>query len=402
MPWKETEASKERVKFILEWERRWNACMGGRMNLTELAREFGVHRDTAHVWVRRYKESGFRLEAMQERSRRPHTSPTAVDSRMQDFVVDARKVHPTWGPRKLRAWLVERHPGVPFPSASCMADILKRCGLTQPRRRRKRFVTPRTRPFATCERPNDVWCIDFKGKFRTQDGKWCHVLTLVDAYSRFLLRCEAVLDPDGRQVEHICDSAFLEFGLPAAMRSDNGPPFASTGAGGLTRLSVWWLRLGIRLDRIEPGKPQQNGRQERLHSSLEEVVASPSKNIRSQQRALDLWRCEYNNERPHEALGQHPPTSAYHRSERHYPRKLLRPDPDLFNDVEKVDKHGFIRWRRTKIFISSALGYEPIEIAPDGPTCTVSYGSIVLGELNAERLNAGLKPKRGLSEISLG
>lgn len=401
MPWKETDPSKERVRFILEWEKRWNAAEGGRVNLTELAREFGVHRDTAHVWVRRYQDAGFKLDAMKERSRRPHSSPTAIGEQTQDVIVAARKRHPRWGPRKLRAWLAELHPGVVLPSASCIADILRRRGLAQPRRRRKRFVVPRTQPFASCDRANAVWCIDFKGKFRTQDGRWCHVLTIVDAYSRFLIRCEAVLDPDGRAVERICDSAFLEFGLPGAMRSDNGPPFASTGPGRLTRLSVWWLRLGIRLDRIDPGKPQQNGRQERFHSSLEEVVGAPAPDIRAQQRALDPWRREYNYERPHEALEQHPPICAYQRSHRHYPRKLVRPEPSSWNDVARVDRNGFIRWHRVRIFISTALALELVEVAPDRDLYVVRYGPILLGYLDPERLGAGLRSKRGPSEISL-
>jgi putative transposase len=149
-------------------------------------------------------------------------------------------------------------------------------GLTRPRRTRRRTPIAITAPFAKCVAPNDVWCIDFKGKFRTRDGTWCHVLTLVDAYSRFLLRCELLIEPTGRNVQRVLDSAFQEFGLPRAMRSDNGPPFASTGPGGLTALSVWWLRLGIEHQRIQPGKPQQNGRQERVHLTMEEVVASPA------------------------------------------------------------------------------------------------------------------------------
>jgi len=157
-----------------------------------------------------------------------------------------------------------------------MTVILERHGLTTQRRKRRKTPVVVKLPFAECDRANAVWCIDFKGKFRTQDGTLCHVLTLVDAYSRFLLRAEVLLEPTGRNVERVLDAAFQEFGLPTAMRSDNGPPFASTGAGGLTELSVWWLRLGLRLERIEPGRPYQNGRPERLHLSLEEVVGTPS------------------------------------------------------------------------------------------------------------------------------
>jgi len=247
MPWSRTNPLKERVKFVLEWEKRWNAGEG-RMNLSELCREFGISRETGYVWLRRYRQTNHDLRALEERSHRPLHIPNQVPQDMQDFIVAARKRRPTWGPRKLRAHLVDCNPGVSFPSESAIAAILQRNGLTSlRRRRRKRLVVPATRPFAAATGPNAVWCVDFKGWVRTGDGRRCYPLTLIDAYSRYLLRCEALLDPDTRHVEPIFDSAFQEFGTPAAIRSDNGPPFASTGAGGLTTLSVWWTKLGIRL-----------------------------------------------------------------------------------------------------------------------------------------------------------
>ena len=250
-----------------------------------------------------------------------------------------------------------------------------------------------TQPFAHCDAPNTVWCVDFKGKFRTQDGEWCHVLTILDAYSRYVLRCEAVLDPTGDEVERIFDGAFLEFGLPQALRSDNGPPFASTGAGGLTKLSLWWLRLGINLERIEPGKPQQNGRHERMHRTLEEAVTPARANLRAQQRALDLWRREYNEERPHEALGQKPPATVYTRSTRRYPRPLKRPEMNTFAEPVRVDHGGHIRWRRERVFVSSPLALEHVELLPDETAqgrWRVSYGPILLGWVDPERLERGL------------
>jgi transposase InsO family protein len=315
---------------------------------------------------------------------------------MQAVVVAARKQHPKWGPRKLHAWLTERYPDVEFPSPSCIGDILKRHGLTHSRKRKRRRACPSSQPFAECKAPNDTWCIDFKGKFRTRDGRWCHVLTLIDAHSRFLLRCEAVADPNGKEVERILDSAFSEFGLPVAIRSDNGPPFASTGAGGLTRLAVWLLRLGIRLERIEPGKPYQNGRQERVHLTLEEVVDPPRANLVAQQRALDLWRKEYNQERPHEALGQKPPERAYEPSRRRYPRPLKSPATDFAFESCWVTKQGCIGWRGKKIFISTALFRETVEITPaeEEPMWEVSYGPILLGYLNDRHLARGLIPPR--------
>lgn len=407
MPWKETDVMKERVKFILEWERLWNE-LEGYVNVSELCRRYGITRQTGYYWVRRYRQAGHDLAAIQERSRRPLTSPTAVSEEVQDLVVAARKVHPRWGPRKLRSWLVERKPQIAWPSASTMSNILQRRGLTQPRGRQRRKAPPiAAPPFSECEEPNAVWCIDFKGKFRLGDGQWCHVLTLLDAYSRYLLRCEALMEPIGRNVEHILDSAFQEFGLPVAIRSDNGPPFASSGAGRLTQLSVWWLRLGIALQRIQPGKPQQNGRQERLHLTLDLEDVVPRANIRVQQRTIDLWRREYNHERPHEALELRPPATVYERSSRSYPRPLLCPDVDFGAYPCRVDAQGFIRWQQRKVFISSALRHETVSLSPDVTSYRniweVRFGSILLGTVEESRLDRGIilpRRRRGKLQVT--
>lgn len=229
--------------------------------------------------------------------------------------------------------------------------------------------------------PNGTWCVDFKGHFRTLDGRKCYPLTIIDAYSRFFLRCEGVEDPDGREVERIFDSAFQEFGLPAAIRSDNGPPFASVGAGGLTKLSVWWLRLGIRVERIEPGKPQQNGRLERLHRTLKaETTKPPKQNLRAQQRAFDIFRAHYNEERPHEALGQKTPASCFALSPRRYPCPLVRLTSGApWSRVMRVDKSGFIQWSDTRIFISTALAHEDIELTYEE---SVEQWHVVFGPLS--------------------
>jgi putative transposase len=402
MPWKEIDAMQERVRFILEWERRWDATQGGRVDVAELCRRFGVSRQTGYVWIKRFCEAGHDVRALEEKSRRPLTSPTAIELEMEDLVVAARKFHPRWGPRKLRAWLLHRYPGSCLPSPSCMSKILQRRGLSRPRKRCRRRGPPLTQPFGDCAGPNDTWCIDFKGKFRTGDGEWCHVLTLLDAWSRYLLRCEVVFDPDGEAVERILDSAFQEFGLPLAMRSDNGPPFASTGAAGLTRLSVWWLQLGIRLERIEPGEPQQNGRLERAHLTLEEIVSTPAKNAHAQQRQLDPWRREYNEERPHEALGQRPPAHLYQPSPRRYPRKLLRPEPQSWTDVHRVESDGCIRWRHRKLHVTNALIGESVALERVSETrWEVRYGDIVLGTVNTENMNHGMiKRRMRIAEVS--
>lgn len=393
MPWKATDSMKERTKLVLEWERRWNAAEGGPVNMAELCRMFGVSRQTGYTWVERYRAADLDVRAVKERSRRPKTSPTAISADLEDLIVEARKRWPRWGPRKLHARLVEANPGVAVPSASVMSKVLKRRGLTTPRRRRRR--TPAagvSAPFSGCDAPNEVWCIDFKGWFETLDGVRCYPLTLLDAFGRFLLRCEALVDPDGIQVRRILDSAFLEYGLPLAIRSDGGPPFASTGPARLTELSVWLLQLGIRIEIIAPGKPQQNGRLERLHRTLKAEVASPPReHRRAQQRAFDVWRREYNHERPHEALGQRRPDAVYTPSLRRYPRPLVKPTFDPFSEVVRIDKNGFIKWHRRNLFISSALKYEYIELDPttDG-RWNVHWGAIPLGSLDEHRVDRGL------------
>lgn len=395
MPWKETDAMKERVRLVLEWERRWKANQG-KVNISELCREFGVSRECGYKWIKRYQAAERDVRAVEERSRKPKSSPTAIEQEMQDLVVAARKAHPRWGPRKLRALLVDRNPGIEFPSASAIATILKRRGLVlvKHRKRRMRIDPDVSPPFSECTLPNRVWCVDFKGWFLTRDGKKCYPLTITDAYSRYILRCEAMLDPDGPGVFGIFDSAFSEFGLPDAIRSDGGPPFASTGAAGLTRLSVWWLQLGIRVERIAPGKPQQNGRHERMHRTLKADV-EPQANCRRQQAAFDLWRREFNDERPHEALGMRPPMRIYTPSKRRYPRPLYRPDVWDWDHVATVDKNGTIRFHGRKVFVSSALRNLTVELVRvEELVWEVRWGQILLGRLHHDRLERGIIPTR--------
>jgi putative transposase len=385
----------ERVKFVLAWEKRWQESQGGRIDVAELCRVFGVSRETGYRWIRRYVDAKHDVRALEERSRRPHSSPTATTQQMQDFIVAARKARPRWGPRKLRAWLVDRYSGRVFPSASAFAAILKRHGLTTPRRRGRRRVPRAVEPFAPATTANCVWCIDFKGHFRTDDGAKCLPMTVVDAFSRFCLRCEVVAETTYEDAQRVLDSAFREFGLPAAVRSDNGPPFAARGPAGLSRLAVWLLRLGIRIERIQPGKPQQNGRLERFHRTLKDETASPPQpNLRAQQRAFDLFRGDYNHERPHEALGNQPPAALYVPSTRPYPCPLLQPPTESFGQVLAVDRNGFLRWGRHRIFVSSALACEKVEVLPDGQTgWTVQFGPVVLGHFDDQHPNRGLQPR---------
>jgi transposase InsO family protein len=240
--------------------------------MAALCRRFGISRRVGYKWLERYRQAG--VAGLADRSRAPLNQPQAVAAAIAERCLAVRRAHPTWGPVQVRAWLRRREPTLAWPAASTIGTLFDREGLTVKRRRRRR-CPPRTQPFAACGAANDVWCIDFKGWFLTGDGTHCEPLTLSDAYSRYLLRCQAVGRTDTAHVWPILEAAFREYGLPLALRSDNGPPFASTGAGGLSRLAVNVLKAGVVPERIAPGKPQQNSRHERLHLTLKQDTASP-------------------------------------------------------------------------------------------------------------------------------
>ena len=378
---------KERSKFILEWERLWNATEG-RVNVSALCREFGVSRDSGYRWIHRYQAANHDLSAVVDRSHRPSTMPTKVDEEIEELVVAARKSQPRYGPKKLRSLLIEHYAHLPVPAASTIGEILKRRGLSQRSRKRRRRSTPFSHPFADVVAPNTTWCVDFKGHFRTKDGRTCYPLTSLDAHTRFLIRCEALLEPTSDAVRAVFDSAFQEYGVPQAIRSDNGPPFASVAAGSLTSLSVWWIKLGIRPERIAPGKPQQNGRQERFHRTLKAETASPpAASLRAQQRAFDLFRRHYNLERPHEALGQRPPARFYERSTRRYPRRLIRIEHEPWFLYQRVSKRGYVVWNGKQYFLSGALAYEDVELrgGPEEDVFDIYFHHVLVGRLTKTR-----------------
>jgi len=355
MPWKETCAMEQRFLFVQD-------VLDGLESQATLCRQYGISRPTARKWLGRYRLAG--LRGLLDRSRAPRHHPNAMPAELAAMILAVRRERPTWGPRKVRAWLGERYPGCPWPAASTIGDLLTRHGLTVPRRRRRR-TPPRTQPFGQCRGANDLWCVDFKGWFRTGDGRPCHPLTASDAWSRYLLRCQGMERIRQDEVRAVLESAFRDYGLPQAIRTDNGPPFASRGLGGLSRLSVWWLKLGLAVERIDPGEPQQNGRLERLHRTLKAETASPPRATGgSQQRAFDRFRETYNDERPHEALGQRPPATAYRPSERLYPRRLPVVEYPEGLTVRTVRHDGCMRWRGRMVFVSETLKGEPVGLEP--------------------------------------
>lgn len=388
MAWKESCRVTERARFVLEWEREKQEA-GGRVNMAALCRAFGIERQTGYKWLRRYVEAGRSIRALEDQSRRPKSSPTKTPEKVEAAIIRGRRMRPRWGARKLRDWLLRvgyrrvRIRRDLIPTASTVGAVLRRHGLTRPRKRRQR-TPPYSEPFKNCDRPNSVWCVDFKGWFRTGDGSVCYPLTLTDAFSRKLLRCQVAASQNYESTRPIFESAFLEFGLPDAIRSDNGPPFASRALGGFSELSVWWAQLGIRHERIKPGHPQQNGRHERMHLTLkQETAAPPASTLRAQQQAFDQFKRVYNEERPHEALSGRVPADLYARSKREWPE--IVPPFEYADDCEVLEvwSDGTVRMRKSRIrvgtvFAGQQLGFRWLA----GRRWEVLFGPQTLGILD--------------------
>jgi len=386
LPWKETCAMKERLKMVSLYET-------GRYTVTELARDFKVSRKTAHKWLGRFADEG--ISGLNERSRAPHRRPRATPDEVVLAVVRAKQAHPTWGPAKLCP-RPEEGPQIAqeWPAVSTRGRILGLYGLVT-RRKRRRRASPWFQPFIGADRPNNVWCADFKGWIRTGDGTRCDPLTVSDACTRMLLGCEILPKPDYAHVQPVFERIFREYGLPLAIRTDNGPPFASVGAGGLSPLSVWWVKLGIMPERIQPGHPEQNGRHERLHRTLkQEVMSPPAETPQAQQEECDTFISVYNTMRPHEALGQVPPASLYALSPRPYPDCLGDMEYHPLTQVRRVRSNGQIRWHGELVFVSEALVGELVGITEDKDGWLVSFGAIPLGLLCPHRSSLAPPPPK--------
>lgn len=353
MPWKASSVVEERTRLVIEYER-------GLHTMAELCRIYGVSRQTGHAWWSRYGEAG--LDGLRDRERAARRHPNQTPAAIEEAVLELRQAHMRWGPRKLKA-VLERD-GRRWPAASTIGAMVSRAGLVSARKLRRR-VEPYTHPFAAATEPNRVWCADFKGWFRTQDGERIDPLTLTDAHSRCLLRCQAVDKTDTARAQAIFEAAFREYGLPEAIRSDNGAPFASRALAGLSRLSVGWMKLGIVPERIAAGHPEQNGRHERMHRTLKQETATPpAANRRAQQRAFDRFRREYNHERPHEALGMQTPASMYARSPRPFPDRMPEPEYGSSLQVRRVHLRGQFCWKHEDVFLSETLIGERIGLEP--------------------------------------
>jgi transposase InsO family protein len=335
MPWKVSNPMSERMRFVLRLER------GERM--TDLCREFGISRKTGYKIWSRYESHG--PGALADESRAPRVVPHRTPPVVQQLVVEFKQAHPSWGPRKLKVELEKRHAGVSFPAPSTMGEILQAAGLVK-RRHRRRGISLYPHGLRQSEAPNDVWCADFKGEFRLGDRSYCYPLTISDHFSRFALGCEAMESTETASSRSAFEQAFREYGLPSVIRTDNGAPFASVrGIAGLSRLSAWWVKLGIVPERIEPGHPEQNGRHERFHLTLkQETTRPPGQNQLQQQERFDNFLEEYNTERPHEALEMKHPAEVYRPSANRYEGAPTELEYALHDKVLKVDASGHVHF----------------------------------------------------------
>jgi transposase InsO family protein len=346
MPWKESVVMDERLQFVRD-------ALRDRFTMSELCARYGVSRRIGYKWLARYEADGRR--GLVDQSRAPHHCPHTIAPRIAEFLIAARQAHPYWGARKLFKVLATKHPGLHWPAASTVADLLARRGLVQHRRRRRSPLHPGVVRSDTAA-PNDLWSADFKGQFRTGDGQYCYPLTIADQHTRYLLTCQGVHSTQTVTARPVFERAFRAYGLPLAIRTDNGVPFATQAIHGLSYLNVWWMRLGILHQRIRPGCPQENGAHERMHRTFKREAIKPVRHsCRSQQRNFDAFQDEYNTERPHEALGQDTPASRYCPSVRAYPDRLAPLEYPGHFLVKKTTTGGTFRFRTRLLYLANAM-----------------------------------------------
>jgi len=389
MPWKELNPVDQRLLFIADYVR--DLC-----SFSELCSRYAVSRKTGYKWVGRYEHEG--VDGLHERSRCPRQHPAQLPYAVQQSIIRLRgSRRMELGPKKIQARLHVLYPDQPVPSLTTIYNVLKRAGRIAPRSVRRR-VAPSHRLAHSSNTPNALWSADFKGQFMTSDGCWCYPLTIMDHSSRYLLDCRAL--PGTREVDSraVFRRLFRRYGLPQRMLTDNGVPFATLGTAGLSVLSIWWIRLGIVPERIAPGQPQQNGRHERMHRTLKRAaVQPPAADRAAQQRRFDLFRRQYNTERPHESLAQRTPESVYVRSSTPYPERLPEMTYPSYMQRARVAHSGLIYWNACRIYVGYLLAGEDVGIESVGDGLwTAHFGPVRLGTFDQRT------PKRGEDYFTLG
>ena len=384
MPWKECKPMDERLKFVARY-------LDGE-KISALCREFGISRPTGYKIINRYKELG--LDGLEDRSRRPYRHANQLPFQVERTILSIKREYPSWGARKIRDKLLREFPQIQPPAKSTVHAVLDRNGLVG--RRKRRRYRAEGMPLSDASKPNELWCADYKGEFMLGNHRYCYPLTITDYRSRYLLACEGLESTKSPFAFTVFERVFKEFGVPAAIRTDNGLPFASPNAlFGLSRLSIWWLRLGIRIERIKPGCPQQNGRHERMHLTLKQEATKPASfNFLQQQGRFDDFLEVYNNERPHEALAGKYPGDVYTPSARRY----RMPDPPEYPYHDRtitVTRCGRICIGKRKINLSTVFAGQNVGIREvDDKIWLVSFLDYDLGFFDEEvgRVEPGPNP----------
>lgn len=353
-------------------------------SITDLSQKYGISRPTVYKWLERYEQLG--INGLKEQSRAPKNCPHRTDEKIINLVIQEKLNNRKRGPRKVRAQLKHRYPGIHFPAISTIAYWLKKEGLVEKRKKRL-HVPPYAEPFNDCHAPNDVWSIDYKGQFYMKNNRVCYPATLSDNFSRYLLDCKALEGPRYAPTKKVLIEAFREYGLPQAIRSDNGTPFAGKCVGGLSRLSIWFIQLGIIPERIKKGCPQENGRHERMHRTLKsDALDQVARNFKEQQERFDIFRQDYNNERPHESLNDQTPSEFYKKSNRPY---VERPHPVEYGHqyiTRQIKQNGDMKLNGRLFFISELLAGQSVglkEIA-DG-IWQLQYSFYILGSVDLRK-----------------
>lgn len=383
MPWKVQSVVGERWRLIQTLLRK-------EKSLQRCCRIFGISRKTACKWRRRFLQDGRR--GLRDQSRRPQRMPRRLSRTWIQRIRSGRKKHPDWGAKKLRAYFLRL--GGHAPAVRTIARWLKRLRLTQtPRRRPRRACVRRLPALTQARRPNQVWTVDFKGWFRTGNGQRCEPLTVRDLFSRYGLLVQLLPTQQWGLVQRAFTRLFRKQGLPAVIRVDNGGPFASTGPVGLSRLSVWWTRLGIRVEFTRPGHPEDNGSHEQFHRVLKRRTLQPSaRTRRGQQHRTTVWLREYNRRRPHEALGQRRPAELYRKSRRRFPKRLPALKYRVGDGVRRVRSNGEIRWAGRKRFVGEAFVGQRVGLRGlRRGVWRVYFAHLLIGHLH-EQDTGGMRP----------
>lgn len=377
MPWKIISAMDQKIQLIADWQKQI-------FTLTDLSQKYGISRPTVYKFIERYEQCG--IEGLKEQSRAPKTCPHKTPEKVVSLVIQEKLKNRKRGPRKIRAQLKRQHPNLELPAVSTISYWLKKEGLVE--KRKKRLHVPAyTQPFYECEAPNDVWSIDYKGQFYMKNSHVCYPLTVSDNFSRFLLGCKALEGPRYDPTRCYLELVFREYGLPDAIRNDNGTPFAGKGIGGLSRLSIWFIQLGIVPERIEKGCPQENGRHERMHRTLKsDALDDVARNLKEQQKQFDIFRHDFNHHRPHESLNDQTPSEFYEKSNRPYVEYPHRPEYGYDYTVRHVKHSGEIKFKGRMFYVTELLAKQPIglkEIA-DG-IWQLQYSFYVLGSVDLRK-----------------